>query len=156
MNQTEYSVKFGRNMLTALTDAVSFPLESDGIFLTASLTPSACEACDPRVGARWSVPHQARGYSKNFSKNLATLVTSSRSRWYIRMPKLSYVWEVNSVVTCMCLNNVFIVISHIGETYAEDERSQARRGGYDPATYQWVGSYLPYLPIYYIYFPRKR
>ena len=33
----------------------------------------------------------ARAYSKNFSKNLATLVTSSRSRWYIRMPKLSYV-----------------------------------------------------------------
>ena len=55
----------------------------------------------------------------------------------------------------MYLNNVFIVISHIGETYAEDERSQARRGGYDPATYQWVGSYLPYLPIYDIYFPRK-
>ena len=42
----------------------------------------------------------------------------------------------------MYLNNVIIVISHIGETYAEDERSQARRGGYDPATYQWVGSYF--------------
>ena len=34
------------------------------------------------------------------------------------------------------LINVYIVVSHIGETYAEDERSQARLGGYDPSTFQ--------------------
>ena len=34
------------------------------------------------------------------------------------------------------INNVYIVVSHIGETYAEDERSQSRLGGYDPSTYQ--------------------
>ena len=33
----------------------------------------------------------ARETPKNYFKNIATLVTSSRSRWYIRMPKLSYV-----------------------------------------------------------------
>ena len=32
--------------------------------------------------------------------------------------------------------NVKLVVSHIGETFLEDERSQARLGGYDPATYQ--------------------
>ena len=33
-------------------------------------------------------------------------------------------------------NNVYIVVSHLGETYAEDVRSQARLGGYDPSIYQ--------------------
>ena len=45
-------------------------------------------------------------------------------------------------------NNVFIVVSHIGETYPEDERSQARHGGYDPSTYQCVGFCFPCIPIY--------
>ena len=37
----------------------------------------------------------------------------------------------------MCFKvNVFIVISHIGDTYPEDERSHSRQGGYDPSTYQ--------------------
>ena len=37
----------------------------------------------------------------------------------------------------MCFkNNVYIVVSHIGEMYVEDERSQAKLGGYDPSTYQ--------------------
>ena len=83
-----------------------------------------------------SVPSPARGAEENYLKNMGMFVTTSRSRWYIQMPKLSYVGEVIFVVTCMCLNNVFLVISHIGETYSKDERSQARRGGYDPATYQ--------------------
>ena len=63
----------------------------------------------------------------------------------------SYVREVISVLARRCLNNVFLVISHIGETYSEDERSQARRGGYDPATYQWVGSFFV-KPIYILWF----
>ena len=29
-----------------------------------------------------------------------------------------------------------VITSHIGETYPEDERSQSRHGGYDPATDQ--------------------
>ena len=42
-----------------------------------------------------------------------------------------------NLVSFMCFkNNVFIVVSHIGETYPEDEHSQARHGGYDPSTYQ--------------------
>ena len=45
--------------------------------------------------------------------------------------------------------NVFIVVLHIGDTYSEDERIQGRHGGYDHSTYQWVGSYFLYLPIYY-------
>ena len=32
--------------------------------------------------------------------------------------------------------NVKLVVSHIGEMFPEDERSQARLRGYDPATYQ--------------------
>ena len=42
------------------------------------------------------------------------------------------------LVLFMCFN-VIIVVSHIGETYPEDERSQARHGGYDPSTYQLMG-----------------
>ena len=34
------------------------------------------------------------------------------------------------------INNVYIVVSHIGETYPEDERGQARLEGYDPSTYK--------------------
>ncbi|KAM2086276.1 hypothetical protein ACFX1R_023828 [Malus domestica] len=33
-----------------------------------------------------------------------------------------------------CLD--FSVVSHIGDTYPEDERIQGRHGGYDPSTYQ--------------------
>ena len=40
------------------------------------------------------------------------------------------------IVGYVLINNVYIVVSHIGETYSEDERSQARLGGYDPSTYQ--------------------
>ena len=47
--------------------------------------------------------------------------------------------------------NVFIVVSHIGETYPEDDRIQGRHGGYDPSTYQWVGSFVFVLPIYYCF-----
>ena len=37
----------------------------------------------------------------------------------------------------MCFKvNVFIVISHIGDTYPEDEHAHSRQGGYDPSTYQ--------------------
>ena len=37
----------------------------------------------------------------------------------------------------MCFKvNVFIVVSHIGDTYPEDERGHSRQGGYDPSTYQ--------------------
>ena len=37
----------------------------------------------------------------------------------------------------MCFKvNVFIVVSHLGDTYPEDECAHARQGGYDPSTYQ--------------------
>ena len=40
----------------------------------------------------------------------------------------------------MCYRiNIKLVISLIGEAYPEDERGQARLGGYDATTYQWVG-----------------
>ena len=35
----------------------------------------------------------------------------------------------------MCLINLNIVISHIGETYSKYLRGQARLRGYDPTTY---------------------
>ena len=51
------------------------------------------------------------------------------------------------------INNVKLVVSHIEESYPEDEHGQARLGGYDPSTYQWVGI-LVFLYIYiYIYMP---
>ena len=53
------------------------------------------------------------------------------------------------------LNNVYSVTSHIGEAYLEDERSQARRGGYDPAIYQWVGSLFSVHTYIYCYFSQK-
>ena len=37
----------------------------------------------------------------------------------------------------MCFKiDVFIVVSHIGDTYPEDERGHSRQGGYDLSTYQ--------------------
>ena len=54
------------------------------------------------------------------------------------------------------INNVYIVVSHIGETYAEDERSQARLGGYDPSTYQWVGiCFYIYMYMCIAFFPEN-
>ena len=52
--------------------------------------------------------------------------------------------------------NVFIVVSHIGDVYPEDERIQGRHGGYDPSTYQWVGSFVFVLPIYYCFSQKMR
>ena len=49
----------------------------------------------------------------------------------------------------------FIVVSHIGETYSEDEHIQGRQGGYDPATYQWVGIAF-YIYTYILDFPRNQ
>ena len=53
------------------------------------------------------------------------------------------------------LNNVYLVTSYIGKAYPEDESSQARRGGYDPAIYQWVGSLFSVHTDIYCYFSRK-
>ena len=39
------------------------------------------------------------------------------------LPKIGYMRIIDG----------FVVVSHIGETYPEDEHSQARLGGYDPS-----------------------
>ena len=82
----------------------------------------------------------AHGKSKIFSKNTSTSVTSSRSLWYIHIPNLSIVWEVITYCRLCAWNNVFIVVSHIGDTYPKDEHIQGHYRGYHPSTYQWVDS----------------
>ena len=56
----------------------------------------------------------------------------------------------------MCFKiNVFIVVSHIGETYPEDERGHPRQGGYDPSTYQWVGFWFSVYTYILMFFPES-
>ena len=52
----------------------------------------------------------------------------------------------------MCFKvNVFIAISHIGDTYPEDERAHARQGATTLLhTSEWAFGF-PYIPIYYIF-----
>ena len=61
------------------------------------------------------------------------------------LSKLGYVRLINDCA----------VISHIGETHPEDERNHARHGGYDPATYQWVGNFFV-KPIYILWFSQNQ
>ena len=52
----------------------------------------------------------------------------------------------------MCFKiNVFVVVSHIGESYPEDERGHSRQGGYDPSTYQWVGFWFSVYTYIHLY-----
>ena len=62
-------------------------------------------------------------------------VTSSRSISYIYTLGLGKLWEFYLGFRICALINYILVISHIGETYPEDVRGQARLGGYDPTTY---------------------
>ena len=56
----------------------------------------------------------------------------------------------------MCFKiNVFIVVSHIGDTYPEDECGHSRQGGYDPSTYQWVGFWFSVYTYILILFPES-
>ena len=56
----------------------------------------------------------------------------------------------------MCFKiNVFIVVSHIGDTYPEDERGHSRQGGYDPSTFQWVGFWFSVYTYILIFFPES-
>ena len=60
----EYSVKFNGIFLTAVTASVKFNgifRQFNGIFLTASVDTISVQVTWPRVGARGSVPVQARG-----------------------------------------------------------------------------------------------
>ena len=81
-------------------------------------------------------------------------MTSCRSRWYIQMPKLTFVWKVIDVVSLCVVSDGFAIVSRIGETYPTDERSHTRLGGYDPSTYQWVGFCFQYIYINDV-FPRN-
>ena len=62
-------------------------------------------------------------------------VTSSRSISYIYTLGLGKLWEFYLGFRICALINYILVISHIGETYPEEVRGQARLGGYDPTTY---------------------
>ena len=56
----------------------------------------------------------------------------------------------------MCFKiNVFIVVSHIGDTYPEDERGHSRQGATTlPQTSEWAFGF-PYIPIYLYFFSQK-
>ena len=55
----------------------------------------------------------------------------------------------------MCFKiNVFVVVSHIGDTYPEDERGHSRQGVTTLLhTSEWAFGF-PYIPIY-LYFSQK-
>ena len=56
-------------------------------------------------------------------------MTSSRSISYIYTLGLGKLWEFYLGFRICALINYILVISHIGETYPEDVRGQARLGG---------------------------
>ena len=125
--------------LTEYSDAVKVNRIFQEYSWRRQLTPSVCTARGRRVWPCLGRRVGAREQSKNYFKNITTLVTSCRSRWYIQIPKLTFVWKVIYVVRLCAVNDGFAINSRIGETYPADERSHSRLGGYDPSTYQWVG-----------------
>ena len=74
-------------------------------------------------------------------------VSSSRSISYIYTLGLGKLWEFYLGFRLCALINYTLVILDIGETYPEDVRGQARLGGYNPATYLWVGTLFLYLHV---------
>ena len=147
------------NIPSTLTEYTERWLTASGIFkgifyylakysLTTLTIPSVCQAraCAwPCLGRLVT----ACGNLEIFSKNMGMFVGLSRPQWYIHTPQLSNYEKLLHSFGYVLINNIKIVVSHIGETFPEDEHSQARLGGYDSSTYQWVGFWFSiYIYIY--------